>query len=100
MYNTYIMQKEKQYHVINYMEELVDVTLRGLVSDLPKTHRPSSRRKADIKALALNRLWPLYVTSDKGRRFVQRDIVTDQIDRDVTRELRVAINKVDRNPRK
>ncbi len=93
-------QKTAQYHILNYMEELVNVTLRGLLSQMDEPERPNDRLQADIRALALNRLWPMYVTTDKGRRFVEKDIVTDKIDRDVTRELRAAIDLVGRNPRR
>lgn len=88
----------KEYHVVNYMEELVNITLKGLLSQLPQTERPDSRSEVDIRALALNRLWPMYVTTEKGKKFVQRDVVTDKIDRDVTRELRVAMNIVSKKP--
>ncbi len=92
--------KTPQYHVVNYMEELVNITLRGLMSQMDKPERPDDRLQADIKALALNRLWPMYVTTEKGKRFVQKDIVTDKIDRDVTREIRAAIDLVARNPKR
>lgn len=82
------------------MEELVNITLRGLMSQMEKTECLDDRLQADIKALALNRLWPMYVTTEKGKRFVQKDIVTDKIDRDVTRELRAAIDLVARNPKR
>ena len=85
-------------HVFNYMEELVDITLTGLVSQLPSKERPSVRQGVDIRALALNRLWPMYVTSDRGRKFVQKDVVTDKIDSDVTRELRAAMSIVAKYP--
>lgn len=94
------MAKSSQYHIINYMEELVDASLRGLVNRMDKKSRPTQRLATDIKALALNRLWPMYVTTEKGKRFVQKDVVTDKIDRDVARELRAAIDLVVRNPRK
>jgi len=89
---------KKNYHVINYMEELVSITLKGLLSQLPGKERPSDRESLDIRALALNRLWPMYVTTERGRKFVQKDVVTDKIDRDVTRELRAAMNIVARHP--
>jgi hypothetical protein len=92
------VRSESGYSVVNYMEELVNDTLRGLIADLPKTQRPSSRREADIKALALNRLWPMYMTTNRGKRFIQKDVVTDRIDRDVARELRAAIDLVTRRP--
>jgi tRNA U54 and U55 pseudouridine synthase Pus10 len=88
----------KEFHVFNYMEELVNITLKGLISQLPKTNKPSGREEVDIRALALNRLWPMYVTTEKGKKFVQRDVVTDKIDRDVTRELRAALEIVAKHP--
>jgi hypothetical protein len=88
----------KTYLAFNYMEELVNITLKGLVSQLPAQERPSDRERMDIRALALNRLWPMYVTTEKGKKFVQRDVVTDKIDRDVTRELRAAMDIVSKRP--
>jgi len=93
------VNNSKTYHIVNYMEELVNATLRGIVSQMSKDERPSPRLETDIKALALNRLWPMYVTTSKGKRFVERDVVSDRIDRDVTRELRAAIDLVCKNPR-
>lgn len=95
-----IMKRTREYHIVNYMEELVTLTLRGLLSQMSRSKRPSQRLENDIKALALNRLWPMYVTTERGKRFVQKDVVSDKIDRDVTRELRAAINLVCKNPRK
>lgn len=88
----------KEYHVVNYMEELVNITLKGLISQLPDKSRPSGKQEVDVRALALNRLWPMYVTTEKGKKFVQRDVVTDKIDRDVTRELRAALDIVSKHP--
>ena len=90
--------ESREYHVFNYMEELVNITLKGLISQLPDKRRPSGREEVDIRALALNRLWPMYVTTEKGKKFVQRDVVTDKIDRDVTRELRAALDIVSKHP--
>lgn len=88
----------KEYHVVNYMEELVNITLKGLIAQLPDKRRPSGRQEVDVRALALNRLWPMYVTTEKGKKFVQRDVVTDKIDKDVTRELRAALDIVSKHP--
>ena len=89
---------QREYHVFNYMEELVNITLKGLISQLPDKQRPTGRETVDVRALALNRLWPMYVTTEKGKKFVQRDVVTDKIDRDVTRELRAALEIVSKHP--
>lgn len=93
-------KKVDKYHIVNYMEELVHVTLRGLLSEISREESPSKREEVDIKALALNRLWPMYVTTPRGRRFVEQDVVTDKIDRDVTRELKAAIDIVRKRPKR
>jgi len=90
---------QAEYHILNYMEELVAKTLNGMINKLPKNERPSSRTQADIKALALNRLWPMYVTTPQGKRFVKRDVTTDRIDKDVNRETMAAYDLVSQNPR-
>ena len=93
-------KKSSKYHIVNYMEELVNITLSGLISQLPTKVRPTSSEEVDIRALALNRLWPMYVTTDKGKRYVQKDVVADKIDRDVTRELRAAMDIVSKYPKR
>ena len=94
------MKNATEYHIVNYMEELVDRTLKGLLKVLPRNKRLPSRGETDIKALALNRLWPMYVTTEKGKKFVKHDVLTDKIDNDVTRELQAAIDIVTKRPRK
>jgi len=94
------MKKKPDYHIINYMEELVSATLKGIISKMSKKEQPDNRMEADIKALALNRLWPMYTTTERGKKFVQKDIVTDKIDGDVKRELQAAMQLVCSHPRK
>ncbi|MFT5206931.1 MAG: hypothetical protein ACI9CF_000674 [Candidatus Omnitrophota bacterium] len=98
--STKAAKSSDDFQIFNYMEELVNITLRGLVSQLPTEEKLNQRDSVDVRALALNRLWPMYVTTEKGRKFIQKDIVTDKIDRDVTRELRAAMSIVTKRPTK
>ncbi len=83
----------------NYMEELTDSILEGLILEYKGSHF-SEDSINDIKALALNRLWPMYATSTAGKDFLKRSVVEDQVEHDVIRELRVAIDIVRSNPRR
>jgi hypothetical protein len=80
------------------MEELADNYLAGVLAEY-KGVRFSEASREDIKALALNRLWPMYTTSDAGRTFLKKVIVEDRIEKDIVRELKLAIDKVRQNPR-
>jgi hypothetical protein len=93
-------KSKSRYHIVNYMEELVSVTLNGYISQMPRAKRPSDKIETDIRALALNRLWPMYFTSGKGKRFVEGDVLTDKIDRDVVREVQAAMDIVFKHPEK
>jgi hypothetical protein len=82
----------------NYMEELADKVLESLLLEY-KGVRFASGARQDIKALALNRLWPMYTTTDSGKNFARKAVVQDSIEKDVVRELRAAIDIVRSNPR-
>lgn len=99
MPNTLETRSKKPSRVTNYMEELTGDLLEDLLDTEYKGPRFSSSNIQDIKALALNRLWPMYATSEAGKSFLRRVVVEDKIEKDVVRELRVAINIVRANPR-
>ncbi len=84
--------------VTNYMEELADHALSDLLSEY-KRARFSPGALQDIKALALNRLWPMYTTTSSGKDFLKKVVEQDQIEKDIVRELRAAIDIVRSNPR-
>src|SRR3989338_344457 len=88
----------KQGGLFNYMEELADYCLNDLLTEY-KGQRFSDTSLQDIKALALNRLWPMYTTTPAGRNFLKKIVTEDDVENDVVRELRVAIDKVRQNPR-
>ena len=83
----------------NYMEELADHALSDLLSEY-KRARFSAGALQDIKALALNRLWPMYTTTSTGKDFLKKVVEEDQIEKDIVRELRAAIDIVRSNPRR
>src|SRR3989338_924225 len=85
--------------MINYMEELAHHVLENILPDY-KSARFSDNAIQDIKALALNRLWPMYTTTETGKDFLRKIIQEDKIEKDVLRELRAAIDIVKSNPRK
>ena len=91
-------KQHKSSRMANYMEELTECVLEGLLPEY-KGARFSTDAIQDIKALALNRLWPMYTTSDSGKNFLRKIIQEDKIEKDVIRELRAAIDIVKSNPR-
>ncbi|MEI8345641.1 MAG: late competence development ComFB family protein, partial [Candidatus Omnitrophota bacterium] len=74
------------------MEVLAD----DILVDLLTKHkdRLSDNAIQDVKALALNRLWPMYITSNSGKDFIKKIVVEDKIEKEVVRELRAAIDVV------
>lgn len=83
----------------NYMEELTGTILHDLLDEY-RPARFSETAIRDIKALALNRLWPMYTTSESGKDFLKKVVVEDQVEKDVIRELRAAIDIVKSHPRR
>ena len=81
----------------NFMEELAQNVLDELLSK--KREEFSRAALEDIKALALNRLWPMYTTTDAGRDYLRKVVEEDKIEKDVQRELRAAMEVVRQNPR-
>ena len=81
----------------NYMEVLAENVLDDLLAKNRKGFTDGAIR--DIKALALNRLWPMYTTTNSGQDFLKRIIEEDKVEKDVVRELKAAIDIVRTNPR-
>ncbi len=80
------------------MEDLSQNVLEDLLSE-HKGARFSEGAIQDIKALALNRLWPMYTTTTSGKDFLKKVVEEDKIEKDIVRELRAAIDIVKSNPR-
>lgn len=93
-------EKSQRFNrMTNYMEELAHHALSDLLSEY-KRARFSPCALQDIKALALNRLWPMYTTTSTGKDFLKKVVEQDQIEKDIVRELRAAIELVRSNPRR
>ena len=90
-------KNQKMNRMNNFMEELAQNVLDELLSK--KRQEFSREALEDIKALALNRLWPMYTTTDAGRDYLKKVVDEDNIEKDVQRELRAAIEVVRQNPR-
>ena len=93
-----ISKNQKAGRLNNYMEELANDVLGDLLAKYKDAFTAGMVR--DIKALALNRLWPMYTTTTSGRNFLRKIVVEDKIEKDVIRELRAAIDIVRSNPRR
>ena len=90
-------KNQKMNRMNNFMEELAQNVLDELLSK--KRDEFSREALEDIKALALNRLWPMYTTTDAGRDYLKKVVEEDKIEKDVQRELRAAMEVVRQNPR-
>ena len=87
-----------QNPLTNYMEILTDNILDEILAE-EKVNRLPKEAVQDVKALALNRLWPMYLTTETGKDFIRKIVVEDKIEQDVIRELRAALDIVRQNPR-
>ena len=92
------VKRLKTRRIANYMEELTREVLEGLLPEYgSKRFDPAALR--DIQALALNRLWPMYMTTAGGKAFLKKAVEQDRIEEDVIRHLRAAIDIVQSNLR-
>jgi hypothetical protein len=92
-----VSKNQKMNRLNNFMEELAEDVLDELLTKKKENFSPSAIQ--DIKALALNRLWPMYATTETGRSYLKKVIQEDSIEKDVARELRVAMDIVRSHPR-
>ena len=93
-----VKMKPTTNRLTNYMEELAGGILEDILSGA-KGVTFSENDIEDIKALALNRLWPMYTTSAAGKGFLKKMAVEDDVEKDIVRELKAAIDIVRSNPR-
>ncbi len=81
----------------NYMEDIVTEELERLLlkkDDICKCYKC----KLDMMVLALNRLPPKYVITERGRIYTRLKETETQFKADVVRELTKAIMQVSSNP--
>ena len=92
-----VSKNQKMNRMSNFMEKVAEDVLDGLLTK--KKENFSSEAIEDIKALALNRLWPMYATTETGRSYLKKVIQEDKIEKDVARELLAAMHIVRSRPR-
>ena len=83
--------------ITNYMEIVVEDILASVLKD----HKLSCNCEmciADIKALALNNLKPMYVVSNKGLMYNKLNELNMQFKADVVFQIMNAIKKVENKP--
>ena len=90
-------KNQKANRLSNFMEELAENVLDEILAKNRENF--SAKALEDIKALALNRLWPMYTTTDSGRDYLRKVVEEDKVEKDVQRELRAAMEVVRQNPR-
>ena len=90
-------KNQKMNRLTNFMEELAEGVLDDLITKNRENFSPTALQ--DIKALALNRLWPMYSTTESGRDYLRMVVEEDKIGKDVLREIRAAMDIVRSNPR-
>ena len=83
--------------VYNYMEDIVRDEIEKLLTDT-KDICQCQKCKLDMAALALNRLPPQYIVTDKGRIYTKLNEQNVQFHVDVIREVTRAILNVGKNP--
>ena len=66
-----------QNPLTNYMEILTDNLLDEILSEQKNT-RLTKKAVRDVKALALNRLWPMYLTTETGKDFIRKIVIEDK----------------------
>ncbi|HOU35776.1 MAG TPA: late competence development ComFB family protein [Candidatus Omnitrophota bacterium] len=81
----------------NYMEDVVQDELEMLLSERDDICK-CQKCKYDIMVMALNRLPPQYVITNRGRLYTKLTEQETQFKADVVKELTKAILKVSRNP--
>lgn len=82
----------------NYMEDVVDNVLNEVIIEY-KDICVCKECIEDIKAMALNRLPPQYVSSERGLLYTKSKELKRQFKVDITREVVRAIEIVSKNPR-
>ena len=82
----------------NYMEDVVIHLLYNLVKDRENVCK-CEKCLSDIAAIALNRLPPHYVVSEKGEVYSKVLNMSIQFEADVTTAILEAIERVSKSPR-
>ena len=82
--------------VKNFMEIVLEHMLPGVLLQYPEQCK-CEKCIDDIKAIALNKLKPLYMVTEKGNVFLRLNELELQFKTDILRELIQAISLVSKN---
>ena len=83
--------------VHNYMEHEVDLLLKDILKNYTDVCQ-CEKCLADIKAITLNQLQPLYVVTHKGELYTKLNEFDQQFEVDIYKALIHAIKKVKEKP--
>ncbi|MCP4652125.1 MAG: late competence development ComFB family protein [Candidatus Omnitrophica bacterium] len=83
--------------VHNYMEDIVSDVLDEVLVDMEDSCK-CEKCKHDVLALALNKLPPKYVVTEKGRLYTKLSELEVQFKADVIKEIIVAFGAVKARP--
>ena len=81
----------------NYMEDVAGFVIDDMLDDMEGICR-CSKCRLDILAIALNKLSPKYVVTEKGRVYAKIAQLELQLKADVARELTKAVGVVKKRP--
>lgn len=82
----------------NYMEDAVNHLLPSILNEYNDICK-CSKCIEDIKAMALNKLKPLYSVTDKGTLYLKVDEMQQQFKTDVMQQIIKSIEVVSKNPK-
>lgn len=87
-------------NLVNYMEEAARRSLDEMLGEPAYGgYHPNEKEKMDVLAIALNRLPPRYIVTERGHLFTRVDELRQQFKTDLLVELAKAIDQVRKNPR-
>lgn len=80
----------------NIMEIIVEEKVDGLLRNTDCCG--CARCKEDIISMALNRIPPHYVSSDKGTLYAKAQMLSNEMDIEIVKQIAVAMRIVSENP--
>jgi hypothetical protein len=93
--SSYILKAQLGFS--NVLEKLVVIVAQHLMRDVPQAVS-SQIAMTEVSAYALNRLPPMYATSDRGYKLLRQRAQVD-LTKEITAQVRQAILKVGRSPK-
>lgn len=82
----------------NYMEDAIDHLMPSVLDNYPDICK-CEKCILDIKAIALNRLKPMYTVTDNGSIYLKINEMNNQFRIDIINEIMKAVEIVSKEPR-